>query len=80
MRPVKDAAALGRNGANALRDATLRFFADAEARGFPSTADMDAEEAKSDVLTLARAANGAAELDASASSTDVSSPHSSRSE
>ena len=71
MRPVKDAAALGRNGANALRDATLRFFADAEARGFPSTADMDAEEAKSDVLTLARAANGAAELDASASSTDL---------
>ena len=61
MRPVKDAAALGRNGADALRDATLRFFADAEARGFPSAAELDTRELGSDVMTLVRAANGAGE-------------------
>ena len=54
-RPVKDAAALGRNGADALRDAVLRFFADIEARGVPSTADLDTRHAcASDVLTLVR--------------------------
>ena len=61
MRPVKDAAALGRNGADALRDAVLRFFADIEARGVPSTADLDTRACASDVLTLVRAANGCAE-------------------
>ena len=60
MRPVKDAAALGRNGADALRDAVLRFFADIEARGVPSTADLDTRACASDVLTLVRAANGCA--------------------
>ena len=60
MRPVKDAAALGRNGADALRDATLRFFADIETRGMPSTADLDTRACASDVLTLVRAANGCA--------------------
>lgn len=60
MRPVKDAAALGRNGAEALRDATLRFFADIETRGMPSTADLDTRACASDVLTLVRAANGCA--------------------
>ena len=61
MRPVKDAAALGRNGADALRDAVLRFFADIEVRGVPSTADLDTRACASDVLTLVRAANGCAE-------------------
>ena len=61
MRPVKDAAALGRNGADALRDAVLRFFADIEARGVPSTVDLDTRACASDVLTLVRAANGCAE-------------------
>ena len=58
---MKDAAALGRNGADALRDAVLRFFADIEARGVPSTADLDTRACASDVLTLVRAANGCAE-------------------
>ena len=58
MRPVRDAAALGRNGADALRDATLRFFADAKNKGVPSTAEMDKKETASDLLTLVRAVNG----------------------
>ena len=58
MRPVRDAAALGRNGADALRDATLRFFADVKKSGVPSTADLDKKEAASDLLTLTRAVNG----------------------
>ena len=61
MRPVRDAAALGRNGADALRDATLRFFADAKKSGVPSTADLDKKEAASDLLTLTRAVNGFSE-------------------
>ena len=62
MRPVRDAAALGRNGADALRDATLRFFADAKKSGVPSTADLDKKEAASDLLTLTRAVNGFSEM------------------
>ena len=61
MRPVRDAAALGRNGADALRDATLRFFADAKNKGVPSTAEMDKKETASDLLTLVRAVNGFSE-------------------
>jgi hypothetical protein len=57
LAPVKESAAIGENGHEALRVAMALFFRNVEVKGIPTVEGLDKKEAASDLLLLVRAVN-----------------------